>query len=113
MSDKGIYQPGTLRKVNSHNHNVAFALQSKYLMQKQVVLRKLGEVTATLKTGATKLSCLAQEHFPTGLMDRDVSVFKAVVAQNGRLVNVGDSVRISSACREPVSGSIMLSIPMA
>lgn len=60
---------------------------------------KLGDVMVMLKTGTASLSTLAKEcdvHFPTAMMDLEASVhqYKAVIARDQRLLNVGNSMRI-------------------
>lgn len=66
----------------------------------------LGDVAISLKTGPVKLEDLAQTsdlHFPPILLNLGAKVqqFGGVIAQNRKLVNVGNSVRIDN---EVVSG---------
>lgn len=51
---------------------------------------------ASLKTGPVEFATLACGHFPATLMNLDAQVleYKAVVSRSGKLVNVGNSVRI-------------------
>ena len=79
-----------------------------YFQQKQRSSLKFSNVLASLKTGATAMSNVAQQsdlHFPTSLMnlETEVWVFKAVIAQNQKLVNVGNSVRIQQTGMSGVS----------
>lgn len=64
----------------------------------------------SLKTGAIELSSLAQRsdlHFPTAMMNLEAKVrqYKAVIARNQKLVNVGSSVRIQPVGEESAAVS--------